>query len=121
MEQAEITLEELADLPEKARVLMDVRDEASFAYGTVLGAVSCPDPLAEADTGRLPRDRKLVLFCMHGTRSLPLAEELRERGYDAVSLREGYGAWLRKNLSRESRQEEQVSVKWQAHWIKCSP
>ena len=106
MEQAEITLEELADLPEKARVLMDVRDEASFAYGTVPGAVSCPDPLAEADTGRLPRDRKLVLFCMHGTRSLPLAEELRERGYDAVSLREGYGAWLRKNLSRESRQEE---------------
>ncbi|MBP3720568.1 MAG: ATPase [Clostridia bacterium] len=106
MEQAEITLEELADLPEKARMLMDVRDEASFAYGTVPGAVSCPDPLAEADTGRLPRDRKLVLFCMHGTRSLPLAEELRERGYDAVSLREGYGAWLRKNLSRESRQEE---------------
>ena len=30
----------------------------------------------------------------------------KERGYDAVSLREGYGAWLRKNLSRESRQEE---------------
>ena len=106
MEQAEITLEELADLPEKARVLMDVRDEASFAYGTVPGAVSCPDPLAEADAGRLPRDLKLVLFCMHGTQSLPLAENLRDMGFDACSLTGGYGLWLKKQLVHEDRSAE---------------
>ena len=106
MENLEITLEQLADIPEKARVLIDVRDEASYTYGTIPGALHVPDLSVRAENGQLPGDRKLVLFCMHGTQSLPLAEELREKGYDAVSLQDGYGAWLRKNLSRESRQEE---------------
>ena len=106
MENLEITLEQLADIPEKARVLIDVRDEASYTYGTIPGALHVPDLSVRAENGQLPGDRKLVLFCMHGTQSLPLAEELQEKGYDAVSLQDGYGAWLRKNLSRESRQEE---------------
>jgi len=106
VENLEITLEQLADIPEKARVLIDVRDEASYTYGTIPGALHVPDLSVRAENGQLPGDRKLVLFCMHGTQSLPLAEELQEKGYDAVSLQDGYGAWLRKNLSRESRQEE---------------
>ena len=106
MENLEITLEQLADIPEKARFLIDVRDEASYTYGTIPGALHVPDLSVRAENGQLPGDRKLVLFCMHGTQSLPLAEELQEKGYDAVSLQDGYGAWLRKNLSRESRQEE---------------
>lgn len=106
MENLEITLEQLADIPEKARVLIDVRDEASYTYGTIPGALHVPDLSVRAENGQLPGDRKLVLFCMHGTQSLSLAEELQEKGYDAVSLQDGYGAWLRKNLSRESRQAE---------------
>ena len=106
MEDAEITLEELADVPEGARVLIDVRDEISFAYGTIPGAEQIPDLEARAAAGALPRDRQLILFCMHGTQSLPMAEELRRMGYDARSLRDGYGAWLRKNLAREDRKEE---------------
>ena len=66
MNEREITLEALADLPESAYVLYDVRDAVSYAYGTVPGAASLPDPVKAAEDGALPRDKKLVLFCMHG-------------------------------------------------------
>jgi Predicted ATPase of the PP-loop superfamily implicated in cell cycle control len=105
-EETEITLEELADLPEGARLLIDIRDETSMAYGTIPGAVHFPDLREQAEKGTLPADRTLVLFCMHGTQSLPLAEELREMGYPAVSLKNGYGAWLRKNLTPADRSAE---------------
>ena len=106
MENLEITLEELTDLPEAARTLIDVRDETSFAYGTIPGAVRIPDLEEQARSGRLSREKPLILFCMHGTRSLPLAEELQEMGYPARSLRDGYDAWLRKNLLRVDRSAE---------------
>ncbi len=105
-DKVEITLEELADIPDAARVLIDIRDELSVSYGTIPGAERMPDLMARAEAGELPRDRTLALFCMHGAQSLPMAEELREMGYDARSLRDGYGAWLRKNLAREDRSFE---------------
>lgn len=93
-----ITQEKLTDLPTGSYLLADVRDADSFAYGTIPGAVNLPDINEEAEQDGLPYDKTLVLFCMRGERSLALAETLRERGYDAVSLSGGYAAWIRKNL-----------------------
>ena len=105
-EKTEITLEELADLPEGARLLIDTRDEISMSYGTIPGAKHIPDLLEQAEQGTLPKDRRLILFCMHGNQSLDLAEALREKGYQARSLKNGYGAWLRKNLTPADRSAE---------------
>lgn len=105
-DKTEITLEELADLPEGARLLIDTRDEISMGYGTIPGAVHIPDLAEQAERGTLPKDRQLVLFCMHGTQSLPLAETLQDQGYRAFSLKNGYSAWLRKNLNTVDRTEE---------------
>jgi rhodanese-related sulfurtransferase len=104
MERPEITLDELADLTEGSFLLIDVRDEASYEYGTMENAIHFPDLFEEARAGRLPADKKLVLFCMHGLESLMQAEELRRMGFDAVSLKDGYGAFLRAfSLKREDR------------------
>ncbi len=62
----EITLDRLTDMPEGSYVLIDIRDAISFEYGTLQGAVSDPDIMEAALADRLPRDRKIVLFCMHG-------------------------------------------------------
>ena len=105
-DKTEITLEELADLPEGTRLLIDTRDEISMGYGTIPGAVHIPDLAEQAERGTLPKDRQLVLFCMHGTQSLPLAEALQDQGYRAFSLKNGYSAWLRKNLNTVDRTEE---------------
>ena len=83
MEKPEITLNGLADLTEGSFLLIDTRDEASYEYGTMENAVRFPDIFEEAREGRLPKDQKLVLFCMHGLESLAVAVRLREMGYDA--------------------------------------
>lgn len=102
----EITIKGLSDLAAGSYVLADVRDGMSFGYGSIPGAVSMPMMVQEAEEGRLEKDRKYVLFCMKGEASLDMAEQLREMGYDAVSLKGGYSTWLMASFSTESRQEE---------------
>ena len=104
--QTEITLNELADLPDKTYILADIRDEISYTYGTIPGAVNYPDILKCAAEGALPEDKTLILFCMHGQQSEPLADALSELGYDACSLDGGYGAWLKKSAVRTDRSAE---------------
>lgn len=106
MNNTEISLEELADLPENTRLLIDTRDEISMSYGTIPGAVHVPHLVEQAESGTLPKDRQLILFCMHGTQSIFLAETLQELGYRARSLKNGYGAWLIRNLTPADRSAE---------------
>lgn len=106
-----ITLEQTADLPENTYLLIDIRSEISFSFGTIPNAVNLPDILKAAEKNTIPKDKKLILFCMHGTQSLPLADELYEKGYDAYSLKDGYGAWLKKYCEKENRAREiEISI-----------
>ena len=102
----ELTIEELADLPQGTYVLYDIRDGISFSYGTISGAVSAPDILSLAESNALPKDKKLVLFCMHGTQSALLCDTLRDLEYDAYSLAGGYASWLKKQLVHRDRSAE---------------
>ena len=106
MSKEEISLADLADLPEGSYLLADVRDAISWQYGSVPGSVSYPDILDDAVSGTLDKTKKLVLVCMHGTRSFETAYALRSLGYDAVSLHGGYGAWIMANFDDTDRTEE---------------
>ncbi|MDY2685574.1 MAG: ATP-binding protein [Selenomonadaceae bacterium] len=101
-EKQEITVDALAALPSDARVLIDIRDEAAFAHGTVPGAEHL-NPLELQQGGYdLPEDKLIVCICMWGKISLGLAENLRQQGYTAVSLRGGYALWLQKKIEAEA-------------------
>ena len=100
MDDVMITLEEVADLPQDSYRLYDIRDEVSYQYGTIPMAQTYP---SEGEEETLPKDRKIILFCMHGTQSLEPAMRLRKMGFDAYSLEGGYAAWLRKQLVVEDR------------------
>lgn len=115
----ELTIEELADLSAGTYLLYDIRDGISFEYGTIPEAKSAPDILSDAEKNLLPKDKKLVLFCMHGRESYPLANDLRELGYDAYSLEGGYASWLRKQLVRWDRSAEiEESLRDRKKWKK---
>ena len=103
---SEITIEQLADLPESTYVLYDIRDSISYSYGTIAGAENLRDITEQVEKNLLPRDKKIILFCMHGTQSIIPCEELRELGYDAYSLSGGYASWLKKQLIKKDRSEE---------------
>ena len=103
-----ITLAQLADLPEGSFRLIDIRDEVSFEYGTMQGAENMPDIVGAAERNELPKDRKLVLFCMHGQQSDEAALRLRELGYDALSLEDGYGGWLRARIAQCGDRSQEI-------------
>lgn len=44
----------------------------------------------------LPRDREIVVFCAHGSRSYSVAAWLNEQGYRASSLEGGITEWARR-------------------------
>lgn len=80
-------------------LIIDIRDELSFEYGHIDGAVNIPaDKLYESE---LPKDKKLLICCKSGLISDTEAEKLRELGYDAENLEGGYYGWLREKLSKE--------------------
>ena len=94
----EITVGELKELPENSYMLIDMRDEYSFSYGHIEGAVNIPQQKLEEDCTELPRDKKLVICCKSGIISRETADMLREKGFEAYNLAGGYVDWLRIKL-----------------------
>lgn len=80
-------------------LIIDIRDELSFEYGHIDGAVNIP--AEKLDKSDLPKDKKLLICCKSGFISDTEAEKLRELGYDAENLEGGYYGWLREKLSKE--------------------
>lgn len=84
-------------------LLVDVREPAETAYGTIPGAVLVPRGLLEfyADSsthrhldGFVPC-RRVILYCNAGSRSALAARSLQELGYREVAhLRGGFNAWI---------------------------
>ncbi len=92
----EIYAEELSKLPDERYMIIDIRDEYSFSYGHIDGAVNIvPEQLENAC---LPKDKMLIICCKSGIVSRDLAEKLCERGYNAYNLSDGYAGWLRQKL-----------------------
>lgn len=80
-------------------LIIDIRDELSFEYGHIDGAVNIP--AEKLDKSDLPKSKKLLICCKSGLISDTEAEKLRELGYDAENLEGGYYGWLREKLSKE--------------------
>lgn len=92
-----VTPEELRSrLESKAPCLLDVRESAEFAQGTIPTARSVPRSALELRIEAVvsDRDAEIVLFCASGARSLLAARALRELGYvNVVSLEGGMNGW----------------------------
>lgn len=95
----EIDIKELADLHPSTYVLVDIRDAVSHDYGAMPNSISKPNILDE----ELDKDKSYVLYCMKGLESLEWAQILREKGYDCISLKGGYSAYLKSCLGRADK------------------
>ncbi len=100
-EQLEITLDALDTLDSQSSMIIDIRDEFSFEYGSIPNAVNIPLDKLKQDFSVLPKDKLLVICCKGGQISDTLAEKLRENGYNAVNLKEGYYGWLKRKMTDE--------------------
>lgn len=108
-EYAEITIEELADIHPSLYRFCDVRDEVSYRYGSIPKAENISNIVELAEEGKLDKNISYVLYCMKGIQSMDMAYELRGMGYDVVSLKGGYAAWLTSSY-REDYEDKQKEV-----------
>lgn len=100
VDKEEITFDEISSKPVSAYTIIDIRDEAAFAYGHIAGAVNIP--LARLSNDKLPKNRELYICCRVGDISRGVAEELRSSGFTAYSVKGGYAEWLRRYLSEQA-------------------
>ena len=75
--------------------LLDVRDPSEHATGAIEGSRLVPLAELGSRLGELPRDRPIAAYCAAGVRSAKAAKMLREKGFQAVSLKGGMAAWRR--------------------------
>ncbi len=97
----EITAQELLKLNKDSYQLIDIRNEEEAAYGEIEGALRIPAEEIMQAVSALDCTKKLVICCARGQISMDVAEALREKGIDAVSLTGGYGAWLVAQMKAE--------------------
>ena len=102
MENREISVQELAAY-DNSYMLVDMRDDMSYAYGHLPEAVNISEDAIRADVEQFA-GKKVVIYCKRGEKSVDLVEWLCEQGVDAVGLKGGYLAWL---LERSSKEEEE--------------
>ena len=98
-EEYEISIEELKKVDKNTCTVIDIRDEISYNYGNIPNSVNIPLEKIKNDKSILPKDKRLIICCKSGQISDTLAEELREDGYDAVNLVNGYYGWLKDKFT----------------------
>lgn len=84
-------------------VIVDVRGRAEWEAGHVPGAVNAPLGELRSHLDTLPRDRRLVVHCLGGTRSAIAASVLDAAGFEGViNLAGGFSEWQAAGLPVEA-------------------
>ena len=96
-------------LPDGAR-LLDVREPAEVAQGTLKGAVNIPLHQLRARAFELPKDRKIVVFCQVGLRGYVAERILKQLGYDAANLSGGYLTWKQFQPEKWIPSDDQIAL-----------
>mgnify|MGYP005853796841 CR=1 FL=1 len=94
----EISISEMLELKSDEYVVIDIRDDIAFTYGTINGAVNIPQNQLKERLDTLPTDKLLIICCKSGIISDPVAENLRKHGFNAANLKEGYYGYMLANL-----------------------
>lgn len=96
----DITIEEMEALPAESYELFDIRGEIERAHGILPNSTaSSADILMENPPE--DKEKKIIICCSRGQISRDIAEELKEQGYEAYSLKGGYVGWLMADMKKK--------------------
>ncbi len=111
----EINVSQLAKLPKESYELIDIRDEGSVPYGIIPGAIHVPIEELERETGtyldKIDKDKKLVVYCQRGQKSVEITEKLEKYGRECWSLKGGYNAYLMSVIATDDEDFHQKKEK----------
>lgn len=104
----QITVDKMKMLDSNDYTVIDIRDEIAFTYGTINGAVNIPQAKLEESLDTLPKDKLLIICCKSGIISDPIAENLRQHGYLAANLKDGYYGYMLSELKVNSNRTKDI-------------
>jgi len=95
-----ITNEEVINRVANSGIILDVREEAEYAFGHIEGSKSIPMGDLEHRFDELNHDEEIYVICRTGTRSDFAAQKLFKKGFTKVyNVLPGIGSW-NGNLSK---------------------
>ena len=100
----ELTIEEFDALSTDTYVLYDIRSTDEINHGAIKGAIASSAEELEENPPE-EKGKKIIICCSRGRVSRDVAENLCEQGYDAVSLKGGYIAWLMTEIKKQEADE----------------
>lgn len=89
-----ITNNEMIDRALNGGLILDVREQAEYAFGHIEGAKSIPMGELEDRLAELDKDQEIYVICRTGKRSDLAAQKLAEKGFTKVyNVLPGMGSW----------------------------
>ncbi len=85
-------------------ILVDLRSENMYAFGTIPGAIHIPVKRV-GELYELPKEKPIYLFCQVDEISGQFAELLSDAGYNACNLTGGYREYLRQSIKNGEKHE----------------
>lgn len=101
---AQIIRTDSAAADSQAVTLVDVRTAEEYAEGHIPDALNIDvlqDDFTQKATARLPKERRVAVYCRSGKRSLKAAALLVKAGYKVVNLKGGWLEWTANRLPTE--------------------
>lgn len=101
-----ISVQEAKELIEKGNVfVLDVRTPAEFNQSHIeeailipvsnaFGSNLSPDNLLKARTNEVPKNKKVLVYCRTGRRSIEASTVLANAGYQVYNMEGGIGSWI---------------------------
>jgi phage shock protein E len=91
----EISVDELKQMiDEKEQIfILDVRQKSELVYGLIKNSTLIQMHEIPSDLDRIPKDRKVIVYCRSGNRSRHVTLFLRNNGIEAYNLKGGILAW----------------------------
>ena len=102
----------------KDYTLVDIRDEKSFNFGHIQGAVNIPNKVFVKNIQTMPKENKYYIYCHRGNVSLNLAQTLQQQGYNVFALKGGYVNWVENEIKNNPqvvsalKAEDSIRVKF---------
>ena len=106
----EISTEELENKIQEGCQLIEIRNAGNIAYGMIPGAIAISQEELSSHAEEWAQEKGVVIYCTRGLLSMEAAEELRELGVMAYSLKGGYMGWLMNQMEQEKNTDKQKEI-----------
>jgi len=94
----EMECEEARDMLKEAEdnevMILDVREPQEYEFCKLEGSVLLPMSQMKERQDEVPKDKKVLIYCHHGVRSMQVVRYLRSRGWkQVINLEGGIDEW----------------------------